>query len=403
MISNKSKTIIVIGVIMLSNLTIPHSESKIISSNKTILSNNVDSSINSNLNHLDTKASYNNAITSFSINNNSTLAFNKHSNIVAKNNFSNEDIDNDNDIVTEDDFSNVAIDNDVIIEDNSSNEAIDTDIVIEDNSSNENIDNNVTIEDNSSNTIDNNIDMEDTSNDPIDNNVTIEDNSSNETTNNNVAIEDSSSNIAIDNNIDTEDNSTNDAINNDINIAQNTITCPEINDAPVLTTSDGFNKNGIGDSVYDHLKSIGWTAVDSNTININDGRLQFKNMNGLNNIDSIITIRCDFAENDKYVLYLLKLMIGDKSISTATPSDSEIFSGSFDDKYYDNFENLVRRIANGTGTIKYSNRNIRVQYDGNWDYTITLTFSNYNDDNAQTTPSIDEDSSNIIYTEVPEI
>ncbi|MBD7915640.1 hypothetical protein H9660_10840, partial [Clostridium sp. Sa3CUN1] len=278
--------------------------------------------------------------------------------------------------------------NDVVIEDTSSNETTDNNVVIEDTSSIEVTDNDVVIEDTSSN-------------ETTDNNVVIEDTSSNETTDNNVVIEDNSSNDATDNNIAIEDNSSNEAIDDGINIAQNTINCPEINEAPVLTASEGFNKNGIGDSVYEHLKNIGWTAVDSNTININDGRLQFKNMNGLNNIDSIITIRCDFAENDKYVLYLLKLMIGDKSISTATPSDSEIFSGVFDDKYYDNFENLVRRIANGTGTINYSNRSIRVQYDGNWDYTITLTFSNYKDDNAQTTPSINEDNSNIIYYEVP--
>ncbi len=72
---------------------------------------------------------------------------------------------------------------------------------------------------------------------------------------------------------------------------------------------------------------------------------------------------------------LLKLMIGDKSISTATPTESEIFSGAFDDTYYDNFENLVRRIANGSGMIKYSNRNIKVQYDGKADYTITLNYT----------------------------
>jgi hypothetical protein len=36
-------------------------------------------------------------------------------------------------------------------------------------------------------------------------------------------------------------------------------------------------------------------------------------MNGLNNIDSVITIKSNFEENDKYALYLLKLMICDYS------------------------------------------------------------------------------------------
>lgn len=157
----------------------------------------------------------------------------------------------------------------------------------------------------------------------------------------------------------------------------NSIKCPSLNEAQRFTVAAGSNINGVGDSVYEHLKGLGWTSSDENTIKINDGRLQFKNMNGQDGIDSVIKIRCDFEENNKYILYLLKLMIGDKSISTATPTESEIFSGAFDDTYYDNFENLVRRIANGSGMIKYSNRNIKVQYDGKADYTITLTFYNY--------------------------
>ena len=187
-------------------------------------------------------------------------------------------------------------------------------------------------------------------------------------------------------------------IDTDVAIAGNEINCPTLAEAPTFKVEEGTNKNGIGDSVYNHLKDLGWNAIDESTIKINDDRLQFKNMNGQSNIDSIITIRCDFEENDKYVLYLLKLMIGDKSISTAKPTESELISGAFDDTEYDNFENLVRRIANGTGTIKYSNRNIRVQYDGNWDYTITLTFYNYSDENVNTenTPSIGGDI-NIIY------
>lgn len=364
MISNKSKAAIALGIIMLSNLTITHAESKIISSNETILSNNLsnnsESSSNANLSYLNNEASSNDAITTFNVNSDSALAFNNdyYSNIVTKNNSSNE-----------------VINSDATLEDNSTSEIIDNDVVIKDNSSNI--------------IIDNNIDMQDTSStETIDNNVSNEDNYSNDTINNDVTI---------------EDNSSDNSINNDINIAKNDIFCPELSEAPLLTASDGFNKNGIGDSVYDHLKDLGWTAIDSNTINVNDGRLQFKNMNGLNNIDSIITIRCDFEENDKYILYLLKLMIGDKSISTATPSDSEIFSGAFDDTYYDNFENLVRRIANGSGTINYSNRSIRVQYDGKLDYTITLTFSNYNDNTTESIPSIEEDNGNIIYSEVPEI
>lgn len=210
--------------------------------------------------------------------------------------------------------------------------------------------------------------------------------------NNNIV---SNDNVEVDENevkepsVDEEDNN----IGTDIAISGNDINCPTLVEAPVLKVDEGTNKNGIGDSVYEHLKDLGWNAIDENTIKINDDRLQFKNMNGQAGIDSIITIRCDFEENDKYVLYLLKLMIGDKSISTANPTESEIFSGAFDDTYYDNFDNLVRRIANGSGTIKYSNRNIRVQYDGNWDYTITLTFYNYSDNNTNTmdTPTIGGD------------
>lgn len=215
--------------------------------------------------------------------------------------------------------------------------------------------------------------------------------------NNNIA---SNDNVEVDGNevkepsIDEEDNN----IDTDIAIAGNDINCPTLAEAPTFKVDEGNNKNGVGDSVYNHLKDLGWNAVDENTIKINDDRLQFKNMNGQAGIDSIITIRCDFEENDKYVLYLLKLMIGDKSVSTANPTESELISGAFDDTEYDNFENLVRRIANGSGTIKYSNRNIRVQYDGNWDYTITLTFYNYTDSNsnAGNTPSIGGDI-NIIY------
>lgn len=196
------------------------------------------------------------------------------------------------------------------------------------------------------------------------------------------------------NNEDNNNNSNFDTNNDDIAIVENNITCPPLKDAPTLVVSEGTNKNGVGDSVYDHLKGLGWKVIDENTIRINDDRLQFKNMNGQAGVDSIITIRCDFEENDKYVLYLLKLMIGDKSVSKNDNPNMD--AANFDDTYYDNFENLVRRIANGTGTIEYSNRNIRVQYDGNWDYTITLTFYNYEDESSNTAPSIIENG-DIIY------
>ncbi len=52
--------------------------------------------------------------------------------------------------------------------------------------------------------------------------------------------------------------------------ADNSIKCPELSEAPQFTVAAGSNINGVGDSVYEHLKGLGWTSTDENTIKIND-------------------------------------------------------------------------------------------------------------------------------------
>lgn len=398
MISNKSKAIILLGGIMLSSAAFT-----IGTNNNNYPKNTAVYAINKNASENEASKITNTAIINEVKDNNvNEESTNKEevSNVdtnVAANSINTTDVSEENFVERESSAekfstvdSSVAVNNSNVNTSNSNNNVVDSNdekvenVEISDEVSNNektDVDSNVTEVE-----IENNDKIEsDTNND--ESKVDLDNNNVDSDTNNNIIASETQDNEIEDSNV-----------NTDIAIAGSTITCPELSEAPTFNVNDGINANGIGDSVYEHLKGLGWTVIDENTIKINDDRLQFKNMNGQGGVDSIITITADFAENDKYVLYLLKLMIGDKSISTANPTESEIYSGAFDDTYYDNFENLVRRIANGTGTIKYSNRNIRVQYDGNWDYTITITFYNYTDENTSnvSNPSING-SINILY------
>lgn len=353
MISNKNKSIILLGVIMLSSAVFTNSLRE---NNNNYKKNTAVYSIN---------------------NKNSESEVSKVSNIAKLDNINVETTNKDKDVnlatinttnISEKNFAEISSsNNNFSAVDNS---ALSNNFNV--NTSNSN--NNITELDNETNKIEENVENSEIAN------------NSEDTKEENSVIESDSTN--------NENNTSNADTNNDISIVENNITCPPLKDSPTLIVSEGTNKNGVGDSVYDHLKGLGWKVIDENTIRINDDRLQFKNMNGQAGVDSIITIRCDLEENDKYVLYLLKLMIGDKSFSKNDNPNMD--AANFDDTYYDNFENLVRRIANGTGTIKYSNRNIRVQYDGNWDYTITLTFYNYADESSNSTPPTIENGA-IIY------
>ncbi|EES50018.1 hypothetical protein NE172_17445 [Clostridium botulinum] len=130
---------------------------------------------------------------------------------------------------------------------------------------------------------------------------------------------------------------------------------PEVFEVPYA--SQGTNEKAVGDTVYEMLKALGWKVESDDTLSVHSSRVKFENLNGKNDIDSIITIKCGFEDDDKDAIFLLNLMIGpDSSLS---------------------FEDLVRIVANGSSTVEDGNRTIKVSYNGKLNYTIKITFSIY--------------------------
>ena len=127
----------------------------------------------------------------------------------------------------------------------------------------------------------------------------------------------------------------------------------------LYSSREGKNTDGLGDTTYEELKkpSGKWKVDSDGTLSAYNGKIKFENLNGRNNLDAKLTIKNGSKEIDEEVLKVLTLMNGkEESQFTA--------------------EQLGRKIANGSATIKDGSRYIDISYDGNIFSTITVTFSN---------------------------
>lgn len=144
--------------------------------------------------------------------------------------------------------------------------------------------------------------------------------------------------------------------NEDSNTDKNESVTPE--QITLYSSREGENTNGLGDTTYKELKkqSDKWTEKDG-TLSAYNGKIKFENLNGKDSLDAKLTIKNVSMEMGKDVLKVLTLMNGkEESQFTA--------------------EQLGRKIANGSATIKDGSRYIDISYDGNIFSTITVTFSN---------------------------
>ena len=152
-----------------------------------------------------------------------------------------------------------------------------------------------------------------------------------------------------------------------------------------INSENAYNGKGVAASVYEKLLQKGWQKESDDTLTFAHKAFKFRNLKGINGKDASIIINCDDPEYDNDVFELLKLMIDEESSLTA--------------------EKLGRIIGNGTGTIKDGSRFINIQYDGDVDYTITVTFYNYGYTPSYIMPSFDNYEAistleNLINTEV---
>ena len=149
--------------------------------------------------------------------------------------------------------------------------------------------------------------------------------------------------------------------NEDSNTEESESVTPE--QITLYSSREGKNADGLGDTTYEELKksSNKWTVEKEGTLTAYNGKIKFENLNGTNNLDAKLTIKNVSKEMGKEVLNVLTLMNGkEESQFTA--------------------EQIGRKIANGSDTIKDGSRYIDVNYDFNYDGdifpTITVTFSN---------------------------
>lgn len=126
----------------------------------------------------------------------------------------------------------------------------------------------------------------------------------------------------------------------------------------LYSSREGKNTDGLGDTTYEELKksSNKWTEKEG-TLSAYNGKIKFENLKGEDKLDAKLTIKNGSKEIDEEVLKVLTLMNG-KQESQFTA------------------EQLGRKIANGSATIKDGSRYIDVSYDGEIFSTITVTFSN---------------------------
>lgn len=144
--------------------------------------------------------------------------------------------------------------------------------------------------------------------------------------------------------------------NEDSNTDKNESVTPE--QITLYSSREGENTDGLGDTTYEALKSSSkWTVGEDGALSAYDGKIKFENLNGTKKLDAKLTIKNGSKEIDEEVLKVLTLMNGkEESQFTA--------------------EQLGRKIANGSATIKDGSRYIDISYDGNIFSTITVTFSN---------------------------
>lgn len=144
--------------------------------------------------------------------------------------------------------------------------------------------------------------------------------------------------------------------NEDSNTDKNESVTPE--QITLYSSREGENTDGLGDTTYEALKSSSkWTVGEDGALSAYNGKIKFENLNGTKKLDAKLTIKNGSKEIDEEVLKVLTLMNGkEESQFTA--------------------EQLGRKIANGSATIKDGSRYIDISYDGNIFSTITVTFSN---------------------------
>ena len=144
--------------------------------------------------------------------------------------------------------------------------------------------------------------------------------------------------------------------NEDSNTDKNESVTPE--QITLYSSREGKNADGLGDTTYEELKKLSnWKEDSKGTLSAYNGKIKFENLNGKDSLDAKLTIKNGSKEIDEEVLKVLTLMNGkEESQFTA--------------------EQLGRKIANGSATIKDGSRYIDVSYDGNIFSTITVTFSN---------------------------
>ena len=145
--------------------------------------------------------------------------------------------------------------------------------------------------------------------------------------------------------------------NEDSNTDKNESVTPE--QITLYSSREGENADGLGDTTYKELKKSPdkWKEEKEGTLSAYNGKIKFENLNGKDSLDAKLTIKNVSMEMGKDVLNVLTLMNGkEESQFTA--------------------EQLGRKIANGSATIKDGSRYIDISYDGNIFSTITVTFSN---------------------------
>lgn len=144
--------------------------------------------------------------------------------------------------------------------------------------------------------------------------------------------------------------------NEDSNTEESESVSPE--QITLYSSREGENTDGLGDTTYEALKSSSkWTVGEDGALSAYNGKIKFENLNGKDSLDAKLTIKNGSKEIDEEVLKVLTLMNGkEESQFTA--------------------EQLGRKIANGSATIKDGSRYIDISYDGNIFSTITVTFSN---------------------------
>lgn len=125
---------------------------------------------------------------------------------------------------------------------------------------------------------------------------------------------------------------------------------------PVQNMTAGENSQGVGDTAFEAISTLGWKKADKNIYYTDSKRIQFENLSGVNGQDAKITFRC--AADEDILSYLLSLMIGEESE----------FS----------YLELERKIGNGSNPVlQDGTRTICVRYDGKLDFTATVLFFNY--------------------------